>query len=425
MKIAIIADDLTGACDTGVQLVHYGIDASVIIQNSNNIKSQATIFNTDSRALGKKHAYDKVSKISKEIDRDKVDILYKKIDSTMRGNIGSELNAIYDQFHPDFVLITPAHPNNGRIVQEGIHYFNGVPLSETEVAKDLKTPVNESNIAKLIKQSSNRLVRHINYEMLRKDKSYLLKVLADWKKQGIYYITVDAVVEGDLHRILQLLDSEYSFILCGSAGLINYLPEKYGYKLVPYNKRPFIKHSPALFVIGSVSERGRIQLNQLLKNRDVIGVEMNTMEIIKGGRAKDQEINRMYSEMTLAFKERKTCALYSSNNVENTKIIGQELGISNIEISNIISNELGNIATKMIKENNIENLFLTGGDTAQQVFTKLGIARYELIGELELGVPIGEIDYSPPINTMTKAGNFGTTNVMTKAFNYFQNKVNI
>jgi len=425
MKIAIIADDLTGACDTGVQLVNYGIDASVVIQNSNNIKSQATIFNTDSRALGKKHAYEKVSKISREIDKENLDILYKKIDSTMRGNIGSELNAVYDQFQPDFVLITPAHPNNGRIVQEGIHYFNGVPLSETEVAKDLKTPVTESNIMKLVEQSSNRQVKHINYEMLRKNKSYLLKVLADWNKQGIYYITIDAVVEEDLHRILQLLDSEYSFILCGSAGLINYVPEKYGYKLAPYNEKSFMKHSPALFVIGSVSERGRSQLNHLLKNRDVIGVEMDAMEIIKEGRAKDQEINRMYSEMTLAFKEKKTCALYSSNNVENTKVIGQELGISNIEISNIISNELGSIATKMIKENNVAKLFLTGGDTAQQVFTKLGIARYELIGELELGVPIGEIDYSPLINTITKAGNFGTTNVMTKAFNYFQNKVNI
>src|SRR5690625_223080 len=152
MKIAIIADDLTGACDTGVQLVNYGIDASVVIQNSNNIKSQATIFNTDSRALGKKHAYEKVSKISREIDKENLDILYKKIDSTMRGNIGSELNAVYDQFQPDFVLITPAHPNNGRIVQEGIRYLNGVQLSETGAARQLKKPLHEADIKKMLRQ---------------------------------------------------------------------------------------------------------------------------------------------------------------------------------------------------------------------------------------------------------------------------------
>src|SRR5699024_3743082 len=110
---------------------------------------------------------------------------------------------------------------------------------------------------------------------------------------------------------------------------------------------------------------------------------------------------------------------------KKTKDIRLELGISNIEISNIISNELGNIATEMINENNLTNLFLTGGDTAQQVFTKLGIGSYKLIGELELGVPIGEIDSQVPIHIMSKAGNFGTTNVMTKAYNYFQNKASL
>ena len=425
MKIAIIADDLTGACDTGVQLVNYGIDASVIIQNNKNITSQATIYNTDSRALEKKQAYEKVSKVTQAIEINELDILYKKIDSTMRGNIGSELNAIYDQFQPDFILINPAHPNNGRIVKEGIHYLNGVPLSETEVAKDPKTPVHESNIAKLVQLSSNKPVKHISYELLRKDKTSLLKVLADWKEQGIHYITIDAVVEEDLNRTLQLVNSKYSFILCGSAGLINYVPEKYGYKSVLNQRNSLIHSSPVLFVIGSISERGRTQLNHLLENTDVVGVEINAMEILKGGRNKSLEIDRIFSEMTCAFKEKKSCAFYSSNNVEKTKSIGQELGISNIEISNIISNELGNIATEMINENNLTKLFLTGGDTAQQVFTKLGTGSYKLIGELELGVPIGEIDSQVPIHIVTKAGNFGTTNVMTNAYNYFQNKVSL
>lgn|SRR5699024_9649834 len=425
MNIAIIADDLTGACDTGVQLVNYGIDASVIIQNNKNTTSQATIYNTDSRALEKKQAYEQVSEVIKTIEINELDILYKKIDSTMRGNIGSELNAIYDQFQPDFVLINPAHPNNGRIVRDGIHYLNEVPLSETEVAKDPKTPVNESNIAKLVQQSSNKPVKHISYELLRKDKSSLLNVLADWKKQGIHYITIDTIVEEDLNRTLQLINSDYSFVLCGSAGLINYVPKKYGYEFALYQSNSLIHSSPALFVIGSISERGRLQLDHLLEKTDVVGVEISTMEILKGGRKKKQEINRIYSEMILAFNEKKSCAFYSSNNVEKTKDIGLELGISNIEISNIISNELGNIATEMINENNLTNLFLTGGDTAQQVFTKLGIGSYKLIGELELGVPIGEIDSQVPIHIMTKAGNFGTTNVMTKAYNYFQNKASL
>ncbi|MFD1415794.1 four-carbon acid sugar kinase family protein [Oceanobacillus jeddahense] len=420
MKIAIIADDLTGACDTGVQLVNFDLEVAVAIQSKKKLQADAIIYNTDSRSMEKQEAYLKVKEISQEIKKESFDIIYKKIDSTMRGNIGSELNALYDEFMPDFIFITPAHPGNGRIVQDGVHYLHGKELSKTEAAKDPKTPVNESNITNIIQRDAEKTVKHLNYKDLRKGYKSLLKLLEDWKKQGIHYITMDAILEEDFKTIIQLFQSEFSVILCGSAGLMNHIPDNLGYKLKKRKNELSYDYSPALFVVGSISEMGRKQLNHLIENTNVLKVELDAVEVIKGGIKKDIEIEKMSADIKTAVKEGKSVVCYSSDNVEETKVIGEEKGISAIDISNIISEELGNLSVSAIKENNIKNLFLTGGDTAQQVFAKLGVQSYQLLGELELGVPVGKIDDVCMLNTITKAGNFGTVEVMTKAFQLFQ-----
>ncbi|WP_208587722.1 four-carbon acid sugar kinase family protein [Gracilibacillus suaedae] len=418
MKIAIIADDLTGACDTGVQLVQYGLDVSVAIQCSKHrldADKDAIIFNTDSRALPKEEAYTKVKDTSQQIKEMEFDFIYKKIDSTMRGNIGSELNAVYDIFQPDFIFITPAHPNNGREVRNGVHYLNGVKLSETEVANDPKTPVTEANVCQLIQHSSGRRVEHLHSSDLDKGNHFLLQRLDEWKKQGISYVTVDAITEQDLQRLMDVVHLAYSSILCGSAGLIHYLPESLGIEKQQQDNQILTNNQPILFVIGSISKLGRQQLHHLLLNSRVVGVEMDVIHVIAEDEAKDKELQRIQTKIEAAIFAGNSVALYSSSDLEATAAIGRDKEISPIEISNLISEALGDAAVSIINAMKIRNLFLTGGDTAQQVFEKLQIKDYQLIGELELGVPVGKIAKHNEMITITKAGSFGTDHVMTNA----------
>jgi D-threonate/D-erythronate kinase len=72
----------------------------------------AIIFNTDSRSVSEAEAYKRVKNISEKIKKESFDVVYKKIDSTLRGNIGQEINAMYDVFQPDFVIFAPAYPKN-------------------------------------------------------------------------------------------------------------------------------------------------------------------------------------------------------------------------------------------------------------------------------------------------------------------------
>src|SRR6476619_7377554 len=98
MKLAIIADDLTGANDSGVQLARHGLKTTVLfdLDEGNINKYEAVVFDTDSRSLTRKEAYNQVSRAANFLLNAGFTNIFKKLDSTMRGNIGAEIDALYD-----------------------------------------------------------------------------------------------------------------------------------------------------------------------------------------------------------------------------------------------------------------------------------------------------------------------------------------
>lgn len=158
LRIAIIADDLTGANDSGVQFARSGLKTSVLINmESDNISDDdVIIIDTDSRSVTPEEAYRKVKEAAGYLKSQPYDIIFKKIDSTLRGNIGAEFDALYDVFQPDFIICTPAYPDYNRKVRDGCLYLGDKLLHETEFALDPKTPIRESNIPKMINGQSQR-----------------------------------------------------------------------------------------------------------------------------------------------------------------------------------------------------------------------------------------------------------------------------
>src|SRR5699024_1787942 len=146
--IGIIADDLTGANDSGVQIAKHGYSTSVLfkIPETTEPLDEAIVIDTNARVLEKDAATAIVKKASDYIKKCNYTHIYKKIDSTLRGHIGAEIEAMDDVFHPDFIIIAPAFPAYGRATINGVHYVNGVELAKTEVNADPTHPVKHSNI---------------------------------------------------------------------------------------------------------------------------------------------------------------------------------------------------------------------------------------------------------------------------------------
>src|SRR5215207_7344578 len=114
MHVAIIADDLTGAADTGVQLVRAGYRTAVFFRATEVIADDlgAVAFDTDSRTMPAGFAAKRVLDAAHSVRGAR--IVCKKLDSTLRGNVAAELAAVSGVLHPDCVIVAPAFPAAGR-----------------------------------------------------------------------------------------------------------------------------------------------------------------------------------------------------------------------------------------------------------------------------------------------------------------------
>src|SRR5918994_2700989 len=151
--IAVIADDLTGAGDAGVQLVHAGYRTAVFFRESGVLADDldAVAFDTDSRAMPAGFAAKRVLEAARAAREAR--IVYKKLDSTLRGNVAAELAAALGGSGRKHIVFAPAFPAAGRTTVGGTQRVHGVPVDETEMANDPHTPVTNAHVPSLLAEA--------------------------------------------------------------------------------------------------------------------------------------------------------------------------------------------------------------------------------------------------------------------------------
>lgn len=419
MKVGIIADDLTGANDTGVQFARKGLSTSVLMTDGNPLQSnpEVLVIDTDSRALSPEEAYVKVKNTSDYFKEINPDILYKKLDSTLRGNVGIELKAVYDSFLPDFVVVAPAYPKNNRVVESGILLIDGKPLHQTEFSIDPKNPVTNSNIVELLENGAGLITGKITREDLDKGQTYVREKIHAFHLEKTSLLVFDSSTDAELSMIVDYVKSlEYKVVWAGSAGLANALAAE-----MEIQQEQFLMNShsrPVLMVIGSVNATSREQLDKVIANPSVKAIKLETHLVVGEKEQQEKEVTRVLSEVGAAIEEGYDVVLYSSGNPEEiiqARLTGANFGLSHSLVSECISEVLGKIAGKVVKSYGIDRLFLTGGDTAKKVCTALNVNEFHLIEEMESGIPIGTLIYHNEIIAITKAGGFGSSFTLLQA----------
>jgi len=150
-KVLVLADDLTGALEAGVLLE----GASVALHSAP--EGAAVVIDTESRHLPPEQARRRVSAWIEQIP---AELIYKKTDSTLRGNIGAELAAL----PPGRIHYAPAYPRLGRTVRGGRLYVNGEPVEHTAFARDPLSPVTEGGIRNVLARQGAPLERIVIHE---------------------------------------------------------------------------------------------------------------------------------------------------------------------------------------------------------------------------------------------------------------------
>jgi uncharacterized protein YgbK (DUF1537 family) len=409
LDIAIIADDLTGAADAGVQFCPYlgsmyMTDSKQIDLDSIDIQSKGITVFTNTRNIPPAQAAATVYQMAKIVQQLAPGVIYKKIDSCLRGNLGSELDAMLSALQATVSFVSPALPEQGRTTVNDCHQINGIPISETEIGRDPLCPVNESRLSMLLAAQSQMSIGHIHINHLEEGMDALLKQVKRLLFRGCRHIVFDAQETKHLDTIAALSRHRFeNALLVGSAGLARSLARIITPKPAPTKKtdRPRIKKW--LFVCGSASQVLAEQVSILTQ---ATGWPQRIIDpnLLTVGRTSAQ-YNSLLTELETSW--RAESLIVSIDQGPDSKA-GENPGR--------IVQGLADVVSSLLSATAPDGLFLSGGDTAVKVLDKTDGSAILLREEILPGVMSGEIAGGPlrGLPVFTKPGAFGHPDTLIK-----------
>ncbi len=426
-KFGIIADDLTGANDSGVQLAKKGLTATVVMEITwKNIQSDpdVLIVDTDSRAKTQEEAYEAVEKAASLLFEKGYGHVYKKVDSTLRGNIPAELAALDKVYRPDIVVIAPAFPKMNRTTVSGHHYVNGKLITETEFGRDPKTPVTESYLPNMLKKYAGMDIALLDLDLIRGEKADILEFIERAVSSGKTWIVCDSEREEDLQVIAEIFSSlQKKIFWTGSGALVEYLPDALNLRSHNENEHEDINIQKTLTISGSLSQVTKKQLSQIRELDQSYFAEINPVQLVNQSIDLEEVIEEIGQN-----QDNSHFVVYvdsSDQNRDAARIAGEAIGLSGKQIGERIAMGLGQIANRLVnKFPELNGLILTGGDIAKAACSELGIHEMELHTEIEPGLPFGRLrSKDKSYWAVTKAGGFGNEQSLVNAIHYMTRKV--
>ncbi|WP_338833935.1 D-threonate kinase [Moorella humiferrea] len=415
-RIAIIADDLTGANDTGVQFCKHGFRTMVIIDAANvgqvGRDKDVWAINADTRHMTVPEAYRRVYEIALKLKEAAVSRVYKKIDSTLRGHPGAELEAVMDAWQAGLALVVPAFPANRRVVVDGhllISESTVMAATSASCIPDCSGQV-LCHIPTVLQKEMTRQVGQINLAMVRRGWKELADAL-EAAQTSSQVLVLDAADEEDLMNIARAISHvRQDVIVAGAAGLAAHLTMAWNLK--PLTFRSFKREGTVLFIAGSRNPVTAAQVQRLAEFSACLPVQVDTAAILAGN--EEAEIKRVLQEA--ADRENKDLLIIAVASL--FQLAGTDAGAE--KNSKPIAAALGTITSRLLGSRKIKSLVVTGGDTAVHVCRALAARGINLSADLLPGIPLGYLEGGPAdgLPIVTKAGGFGPPEAFIEVFRY-------
>jgi uncharacterized protein YgbK (DUF1537 family) len=367
VQCLLIADDLTGACDAAVQFTTTGRSAAVALElGAGILYPEVLAVSTESRGLRVEESRRAIGDMALRLANTKARILFKKIDSTLRGNAAAEIAATVEAFGCDAAVITPAFPAMKRIVADGWLRVDALVNGPAEFGA--------VEIAAYFQAQGLASHRHVG-------AGGVTVAIGG----GIRYVSVDAVCDADLDALVEtMMESKSRILWAGSAGLAAALARSIfaGRERIARPPNPF---GPVLFCIGSTHPATLAQQRRLLAERPVCALSAEgaapaeIADALRDGRNVMLEIPR--------------------GRIPEHRIA--ELLRGAREVAGALA--------------------LSGGDTASHVCRALRAQAIELHDEVEAGTPRGTLRGGAfdGVAVATKSGAFGDSGALIAIADFF------
>jgi uncharacterized protein YgbK (DUF1537 family) len=408
----IVADDLTGAADTGAQFARRGWRTLLALQPGASAEADVLVLSTDSRGLpNAESAGAAVRAAMAGVHQEDFLLVYKKIDSTLRGHPAVELEMLMAELGDSRALIAPAFPAQGRTTRAGHVFVHGVPLEQTSFGMgpfsgDLR-----------MRFGRNAHPGLLDLEGVRGGIPAMRNAMVRFPGMWI----ADAENEDDLRHVAQAGLGLGLRVLCGSAGLAAALADALGDNLAAGAglEMPQPGRGALLAVVGSMHPVCAAQISAACRAGASLvtpGVEFYGEELMAG-------VEETASRVAQALERggRVILATEADGGELNPPYPPSKGGPEKAGAA-AIARKLGGVVRLGVKNIAVAGLFLTGGDTARAVCEAVGCTRLWLGGEVEAGMPWGRLGDGcwAELPVVTKAGGFGGEDSIIHALNFLE-----
>lgn len=376
-KIGVVADDLTSAGDGAGPFRALGIPASIFLGAMvGDLPDGVSAVDVNSRSQDVDASVFETVRCMQRIKD--ADVLFKTIDSTLRGHVVAEVEAALAESGRSTAVIAPAFPAEGRTTLDGVQLVDGVPVAETHFGLDAANPAKESDIKMLFPEAG------------------LIKAASPWSyRVGTERILVaDAGSDADLDGLVSHPDSLSDVLWVGSPGLAAAVARKCAASWAAQPAPKAAASTRVLIVVGSLHPSSREQLGVLL-GRSVRDSQSSPDD---GTESQVELVARVTKELSGDGYS----AVYDP-------IVSHSTGEADEWLASAVQ--------ELFAADAFDALILTGGQTARSVLDRLGSRRIEVLSEPEPGIALGILDQPARVPVLIKAGGFGDPRTLIRLKN--------
>ena len=423
-KYIVIADDLTGSNATCSLFKKIGLRAASILklQSDRNYDVDVISYSTASRGLDKEEAYKKVSEAIKILKSRDILVYNKRIDSTLRGNIGAEINAMLDNLENDRIaVVVPAYPDSGRIVVNKTMLVNGVLLENSDAGKDPKTPIKTSCVENLVQKDIKYSSTYFTLsDIVQPIEEIAKKIREAIKKSRI--LIFDAVNNEDIIKISKaIIQSEINIVTVDPGPFTLYYSRE-------FQKKNHLEKK-ILMVIGSVTPTTKKQIEYILQEEDIFLVKMKIENFFEKESCL-KEVERAISFIKKGITSYNLFLVTTSPIGDEKKAdlqkLAETLNTTVEEISKIIADTLTETIVKILKETEkFEGIYSSGGDITIALLEKLKATGVEIREEVIPLAAYGRIiggDF-PDLKLVSKGGMVGDEKTIKLCLHKIKNDI--
>ncbi len=428
--IGIIADDLTGANDTALQFFMKGSNSEIIFEANEELQNHLNVgtwaLTTESRnkdpMTSAKKVYENAKKIKEILSPESY---YKKIDSTLRGNIAFEVLAMLEAIEYDAAIIAPAFIQEGRMTIGGYQLLKGVPIERTDAARDTYAPIYDSYIPDILKKQLNEnmhdIISTIELKTVAKGALLITNKINELVQNGKKLIIVDAVSSIDLEQIVLAIEkSQFKILPVGSAGLASALSNVW----LPDIEREVINKQfpilPKLILSGSKNSITTSQINKLKMDDEIDNtyfIDLNIDDILK------PDVENMAKRIVQNLGKNNIVVVHVSKldellkeDVNSEKLIDE--GITRECFANKITDYIASVARETNKLASYV-LITIGGETSYKCTKEINCGYLQVVDGILPAISLCMDSNAKFI--VTKSGNMGNVNALIDIIKYFKN----